>query len=260
MRRFLLVLAMAVLVLARPVRSQDDGKDEGSQLMQSLVTLLRQELDLNDDQVGKVTTVLEKGMTHLFVNMLARQNGEDPDDDLVKDEIMDGLRGVVDDAQRKELDVLLHEFETQTGRFQLGVPDEDNLDLDTPFAPSADKIALSKNADLWFEGDLPTAERLALKADNILILSEDEKKVVLPRVKAVVEARRALRDERHERRKSLGIAAKAGASKGECKERLHGLRRKTVELENRLSKAEDELREVVTLEQEARLVAVGILD
>src|SRR5580693_3445191 len=118
MRRFLLVLAMAVLVLARPVRSQDDGKDEGSQLMQSLVTLLRQELDLNDDQIGKVTTVLEKGMTHLFVNMLARQNGEDPDDDLVKDEIMDGLRGVVDDAQRKELDVLLHEFETQTGRFQ----------------------------------------------------------------------------------------------------------------------------------------------
>jgi hypothetical protein len=99
-----------------------------------------------------------------------------------------------------------------------------------------------------------------LKADNILILSEDEKKVVLPRVKAVVEARRALRDERHERRKNLGIAAKAGASDDECKERLHGLRNKTVELEGRLAKAEEELREVVTLEQEARLVAVGILD
>jgi hypothetical protein len=259
MRRILLVLALSLLVVAGPVRSQDDGKkDSGSELTNSLTEILKRELDLSDDQTDKVMGVLERGMLHLMMNFMARENGENPDDDLVKDEILDGLRGVLDESQRKELEVLVQEFETQTGRFQTGVPDEDDIDLDTPFAPSAAKLA--KNADLWFEGELPSVERLSLKADNILLLSEDEKRVVLPRVKAVVEARRALRDEQHERRKALGIAARAGAKEDEQRERLHALRNRTIELEKRLAKAQEDLREVVTLQQEARLVAVGILD
>jgi hypothetical protein len=232
-----------------------------SQLAQGMVEILKQEIELRPEQVDKVSAVLEKGMAHLLDNLAARENGEDRDDDVIRDEILGGLRDVLDEGQRKELEVLVKEFESGSGRFELGPPEElDPMDELDPMAPAPErKLDLAK-ADLWFQPDLPTTERLTVKVDNILILSEDERKVVLPRVIAVLDARRALRDVRHEQRRGLGVAIHGGAKEDEVKERLHAFRARTVALEKDLERAEGQLREILTLEQEARLVAIGILD
>ena len=265
MRRLAGILVLSSLLFLGPIRAQDDPKKQdppmSSQLAQGMVEILKQEIELRPDQVDKVSAVLEKGMAHLLDNLGARANGEDPDDDIVKDEILGGLRDVLDEGQRKELEVLVKEFESGSGRFELGPPDElDPIDELDPMAPAPERKLDVGKADLWFEPDLPTTERLTLKVDNILILSEDERKVVLPRVIAVLEARRKLRDGRHEQRHGLGIALHGGARDDEVKERLHGFRARTADLEKDLARAEEQLREILTLEQEARLVAIGILD
>jgi hypothetical protein len=255
MRRLALLLVLSLLALVPPARAQDDD-DPGSAIAQGFVQILREELQLRDDQIPRVSEALEKGFAQLMANMDARKNGADPDDDAVKDAIVADLKTVLDESQSGQLDILVKEFETQTGRFEMGTPDDltpENLLL------VPDEKAVAK-ADVWFEGELPSAERLLLKAEDVLLLSEEEKKIVLPRVKAVVLARRALHDGRHERRKNLGLAMKGGAKEDEIKERVHDFRDKTIELEGRLEKAEADLREVVTIDQEARLVAIGILD
>ena len=265
MRRLAGIVVLSLLIFLGPIRAQDDPKKGeppvSSQLAQGMVEILKQEIELRPDQVDKVSAVLEKGMAHLLDNLAARANGEDRDDDLIKDEILGGLKDVLDEGQRKELEVLVKEFESGSGRFELGPPEElDPFDELDPMAPPSERKLDVTKADLWFEPDLPTTERLTLKVDNILILSENERKVVLPRVIAVLEARRALRDVRHEQRRGLGVAVHGGAREDEVKERLHGFRARTAELEKTLARVEEQLREVLTLEQEARLVAIGILD
>lgn len=255
MRRLALVLLLSLLVVIPAAHARDDD-DPASGMAQGFVQILREELQLRDDQIPKVSDALERGFAQLMANMDARKNGADPDDDAVKDSIVADLKTVLDESQSGQLDILVKEFETQTGRFEMGTPDDltpENL-LMVP-----DEKAVAK-ADLWFEGELPSAARLLLKAEDVLILSEEEKKIVLPRVAAVVAARRALHEGRHERRKNLSLAMKGGAKEDEIKERVHDFRDKTVELEALLEKAQNDLREVITIDQEARLVAIGILD
>jgi hypothetical protein len=255
MRRLALLLVLSLVALIPAAHARDDD-DAGSGMAQGFVEILRVELALRDDQIGKVSDALEKGFVKLMANMDARKNGADPDDDAVKDELVADLKTVLDESQSGQLDILVKEFETQTGRFEMGTPDD--LTPENLLAVPDEKAAA--RADLWFEGDLPTAERALLKAEDVLILSEEEKKIVLPRVAAVVAARRALHDGRHERRKNLSLAMKGGAKEDEIKERVHDFRDKSVELEKRLDKAQGDLRDVVTIDQEARLVAIGILD
>lgn len=257
-------LAFALVLLAALVGvgfAQDDPKKESpspsDEMAQAAAAIIRGEIDLRDDQVEAVNAVLAKGMKHLFDQMAARERGEDVEDLDVRGEILDGLNGVLDDKQRAQLDALVKEFDTQSGRFESGSQEE----LDPNFDPSAipdDKLAAS--AERWFEGDMPGKERFVLKAETALILSEDEKKIVLPRLEAVIVARRALRDATHTRRTDLGQAIHAGAKEDEVRERLHSMRGKAEELRGALEKAEEALREVVTIEQEARLVAIGVLD
>jgi hypothetical protein len=262
MRRFALVVGLSLVLAAGTGRSQDGGKDEpspASQLAQGMVELLKSEIDLRDDQVPLVSAVLEKGMAHLLANMAAEAQGQQGDDADIRSEILDGLKGVLNEGQCKELEGLVQEFDTQTGRFELGLPDELDPAAELDLGPLPDNAPVKK-ADLWLEPDLASTARLEVKVENILLLSEEEKKVVEPRVLAVIEARRALRDARHERRTGLGVALHAGAKEDEVRERLHGFRATTAELEKKLAKTEEQLREILTLEQEARLVAIGILD
>src|SRR4029079_8121540 len=128
----------------------------------------------------------------------------------------DKIRGCLDDEQKKEFEVLVKEFDGRAGRFERGRS-----------SPGAD-------AALWLEGDMPTKERLLLKAENVLLLTEDEKRVVLPKVDAVIAAREKMREAKKEQRKNLSQAVRAKAKEDEVKERLHALRNSQAELEKGL--------------------------
>lgn len=252
MRRLLSAALIAfALVFAAPAHAQD-GQGQGdpqSEMAKQMVKILKDELELTDEQVPKVTTAIEEGLKEGFKRMMKHMGEDNPDQDQIRKEgeevrtkILDSIRGCLDDEQKKEFEVLIKEFDSRAGRFERG---RNN--------PGGD-------AQAWLEGELPTKERLLLKAENALILSEDEKKVVLPKVDAVISAREKLRDVRRQNRRDLAQAVKGGAKEDEVRERLHALRTKQADLEKSLEKAEEDLRELVTLDQEARLVAIGILD
>jgi hypothetical protein len=117
-----------------------------------------------------------------------------------------------------------------------------------------------RGADLLFERILPSKERTLVKVENALILNEEEKKAILPLAAKVWEARRKLVEDGRERRKDLDKAVHGGATKAELQEKIEVTRARETADHEALEKAEAELRDVLTLEQEARLVALAILD
>jgi Cft2 family RNA processing exonuclease len=225
----------------------DDGPEVG--ITKQVVEMLKSELELTEEQETKVTVVVQKIMREGMKNMMKHMGEENPDQDAIKKEqedlkqsIIDGVKAELDEGQKKEFELFVKEFENRSGKWQRA----GNI-------PGGD-------AAIWFEGELPTKERWLLKAENVLLLSEDEKKVVLPKVEAVIAARSSLRELRHNSRKDLQTAVHGGAKEEEVKERLHSLRERTEGLEKTLERAEEDLRELLAIDQEARLVAIGILD
>jgi len=255
MRSFAVVPIISLALLLGGARGQDGGDNkpqEGPEveMAKSMVKLLKAELELSDDQADKVSTAIQDGIRAAFKQAMKHMGEEEPDEEAIakeRDEIRDGIlgkvRGVLDDTQKKEFEVLIKEFDQRAGQFERASRE----------APGGDAL-------VWLEGELPTKERLLLKAENCLLLNEDEKKVVLPKVDAVVSARMKLREVRREQRRNLAQAVRAGAKEDEVRERLHSLRNRQVELARELAKAQEELRELVTIDQEARLVAIAILD
>ncbi len=258
--RALAVLAALVFVLAAtPVALAEDRdppappkKEEGPEvtMAKQMVGLLRHELDLSEEQVERVTRILQDGIKSAMKKMFERMGDDNPptpeqrkkDETDIREGILGKIREVLDAGQKREFEALVKEFDQRLGRFE--------RQQNAPGGPAAQ----------WFEGELPTKERLLVKTENVLLLNEEEKAVVLPRVDAVVTARAALREARLERRRDLSRAVHGGAKEDEMKERLHALRAKEDQLKERLEKAEADLRELLSIDQEARLVAIGVLD
>jgi hypothetical protein len=251
MRRSLALLApVLLLVLAVPARAQE-APPEGPEveMAKGMVKVLKDELELTDEQTSKITETLQSGIRDGMKKMMKHMGEEEPDEEQIKkeaddmrSEITSKIKALLDDEQKKEFDVLVKEFDQRAGSFNRGRG-----------APGGDAAA-------WLEGELPSRERLLLKAENALLLTQDEKRVVLPKVEAVIAIREKMLEARREERRNLGQALRAKAKEDEVRERLHGLRNKQAGLQKDLVKAEEELRELVTIDQEARLVAIGILD
>ncbi len=251
MRRLLAAAVLAfALVLALPgsARAQEGGNPQ-TEMAKQMVKILKEELELTEEQTTKITTAIEDGLRDGFRQMMKHMGEEEPDQEALRREgeeirknILDKIRGNLDDDQKKEFEVLIKEFDTRAGRFERGRNQ-----------PGGD-------AAMWLDGEIATKERLLLKAENVLLLSEDEKKVVLPKVDAVITAREKMREAKKEQRRNLSQAVRAKAKEDEVRERLHALRNSQADLEKVLAGREEELRELLTLDQEARLVAIGILD
>ncbi|HZU98958.1 MAG TPA: hypothetical protein VFF73_19780 [Planctomycetota bacterium] len=255
MRSILVVSLVSVaLLLGAGARAQDDGDKppEGPEveMAKSMTALLKAELELSDEQADKVKAAIQDGIKDGFKQMMKHMADEEQPDEQtmqhereqIRDSILGKIRTVLDDSQKKEFEVLIKEFDQRAGKFERG------------------QREAGGDALVWLEGELPTKERFLMKAENCLLLNEDEKKVVLPKVDAVVSARIKLHETRREHRKSLAQAARAGAKEDEMRERLHSFREKEFTLQREIRKAEEELRELVTVDQEARLVAIGVLD
>jgi hypothetical protein len=219
-------------------------------MTRQVVQMLKAELDLSEDQVEKVKGVMHEGFKFVMKRMMERMGDETPptpeqrkkDETEIREAIVGKIRDVLDEGQKREFETLVKEFDQRLGKFEL------NQNL-----PGG-------NASSWLEGELASKERLLVKSENVLLLNEDEKAVIIPKVDAVITARAALREARRERRRDLSRAVHGGAKEDEVKERLHALRKKEDQLKDDLDKAQEQLREILALEQEARLVAIGVLD
>src|SRR5262249_15419521 len=149
-----------------------------------IVDFLKHELDLTQDQVAKVQTVMEDGMKEAMKTMMKRFGEENPDpeqgkkdQEAIRSRIIDGIRGVLDEAQKKELDSLVKDFENRAGKFERAANN----------TPGGD-------AALWLEGEHPSRDSYLTHAEAALILSQDEHKVIFPKIEKVVDARIALRE------------------------------------------------------------------
>ena len=242
------VIALSLVAAsARTARAQEG--DPQSEMTKQMVKVLKEELELSDEQTSKIQTAISDGLKDGFRQMMKHMGEEEPDQEKIRKEgeeiranILKRITENLDEDQKKQFEVLVKEFEKGNGRFER-----------TRNQPGGE-------ATHWFDGDMPTKERLLLKAENVLLLTEDEKKVVLPKVDAVISAREKMRAAKKEHRANLSQAVRAKAKEDEVKERLHALRNRQAELEKTLEKAGEDLRELLTLDQEARLVAIGILD
>jgi hypothetical protein len=100
------------------------------------------------------------------------------------------------------------------------------------------------------------------RAKEALKLDPEEEKVIMPLVEGVIDAQNKLRgrDVMREQQDALRKALdEQGTSAEVIKEKLDALRNARKEAEQALKEAEETLREVLTIQQEARLVSLGIL-
>ena len=103
-------------------------------------------------------------------------------------------------------------------------------------------------------------KRLLADAEQALALSGEEKAAILPLVEKAIDARTQTRAEGDKRRDAfLDLARKAATPDG-VKEKLAEYRAAREADQERVKAAQKALREVLSLEHEARLVGLGILD
>lgn len=262
----LAVLGLSIaLAAAAPGRAfaQDQGEpqpkkedrrywDERAQeeMPKRIARFIKDQVELTDEQTTKIETILRDAFGEVMKRMIARMGEPEPPSreqiekemQEFRERIVEKVRSVMDDSQKKEFELLVKEFEQRAGTWEQRRDDP------------------GREATSLFDGELPSKERLLVKAENALILNEDEKKVILPLVAKISDLRRKLREDGRERRRDIQKAIHSGAKPDEMRERLDTARAAEQKDRDALEKAESELRDLVTIEQEARLVAIGVLD
>ncbi len=216
------------------------------------VEFLTRELDLDKGQREQVQAILDDVMQQMFSRMgdmfrggfnmdedaraKARQAFED-----VRLEVAKRITEVLTPAQRREFEVLVEQFDRRAQSFEQS------------------RRAWEEPSELF--NPAPPSKRLLLaKAERSLFLGPDETAVILPYVERVLDARQALYEGRKVRRKDLLNAATAGASGEEIAERMATVRAAEQFQSLELVASQQALRDLLTIEQEARLVVMGILD
>lgn len=213
------------------------------------VDFLSQELDLDPGQREKIKKIMEDTMRDAFAQAAEQLGGGGmPDMDKIRSSMEDvrvkvaeKINEVLSPDQRREFEVLVDTFDRRAQSFeQMRRASEDPTELFDP-PPLSKRILLSK-------------------AERALFLGPDETAVVMPLIERVLDLRIALNEGLKVRRDDLRTAMAGGASDEEVRQRLDGLRGAEERQRQELVAAEAALREVLSLEQEVRFVAMGILD
>ncbi|MDC3379393.1 diguanylate cyclase, partial [Planctomycetota bacterium] len=129
-----------------------------------------------------------------------------------------------------------------------------------PCTPAGQPINLNLRTGVVEVERGPTLEQHLAKAERALFLGPDETVVVMGFVAAVIDNRRALVEGRQIRRRDLLTAIDSGASSAEVTQRLQEIRTAEQFQSLELAAAEQELRQLLTIEQEARFVTMGVLE
>ncbi|MCA8925486.1 MAG: hypothetical protein KDD82_27005 [Planctomycetes bacterium] len=264
MRRLALTalsLALSLFLLAAPGLAQDGGGSEGEaprrnpfggdgDMTKRIVDYLTEELQLDDEQAAHVKKVMDEGMKKMFKRMAESwQPGQDRPDfqsmrgpmEEMRLELEKEIESVLTDAQKREFQDLSDNFDRRSQSWeQQARAYEDPTQMFEP-APIRKRILLAK-------------------AERSLFLGPDETQVLMPYVEAVLDRRIALAENRKVRREDLRNAKSGGASENEIRQRLNELRSIETLESLQLEAAQAELRALITVQQEVRLVALGILD
>jgi Spy/CpxP family protein refolding chaperone len=103
-------------------------------------------------------------------------------------------------------------------------------------------------------------KRLMDDAEKALMLSADEKAAVMPLIEKAVDARTQTRTDGDKRREEFLTFVKKTSTPEEVKAKLEEYRKAREADSDKVKTAQKALRDVLTIEQEAKLVALGILE
>lgn len=214
------------------------------------VDFLSQELDLDPGQREKIKKIMEDTMRDAFAQAAEQfGRGEGPPDfdkirssmEDVRVKVAEQINEVLSPDQRREFEVLVDQFDRRAQSFeQMRRASEDPTELFDP-PPLSKRILMSK-------------------AERALFLGPDETAAVMPLIERVIDLRIGLTEGLKVRRGDLRTAMAGGASDDEVRQRLDALRKAEEFQRLELAAAQQALREVLSLEQEVRFVAMGILD
>lgn len=220
------------------------------QWSEEAVEWLARELDLDPSQRGKIKTILDESVRDAFRQAAEMWNPERGMPDMermrstfedVRVKVAERINAVLSPDQQREFELLVDQFDRRAQSMeQTRRAWEDPTELFDP-PPLSRRIVLSK-------------------AERALFLGPDETVVVMQLVERVVDLRIGLNEGRKVRRDDLRNALEGGAREHEVRQRVDVLRQAEEFQRLELAAAQAALREVLTLEQEVRFVAMGILD
>ncbi len=224
--------------------------------MQRALDGLKDELGLDDEQMQKLA---DKGdgyrqeMMEAFGRM--REEGF-PDRETIQKQmeefrgrVNEDIRGVLTDEQKAKFDKLLEENGGQM-----------------PFGGGRGFGDGNGTRERGGEGRNRNRRRGPSKEDRLkrirdaLILSEEEAEVIMPIIEKIIDAQIALQRTVPEQRRELEGFLKSGADEEAITARLADFRNARKAARDTLEGAQGELLELLTLEQEAKCVALGVLD
>jgi hypothetical protein len=231
-------------------RGGGGGPGMGADWTNQAVEMLTDELDLDEVQVEAVREILNGSMSEAFRRMADAWDPETgrPDPDRMRTMMEDvrldvsrRINEVLTPAQQREFEVLAEGFDQRSQQWEQSRRVRE--DISQMFEPA------------------PISRRLTLaKAERSLFLGPAETAAIMPYVERVIDLRIGLREGRVVRRQDLRNAVEGGGSPEEIVDRLEDLRLRHARERAELAAAEQLLREFLTIEQEVRFVAMGILD
>lgn len=231
----------------------------GGRGMQGIVDRIKDELKLSDDQVAKAKGIEDAARADMQKLRDEMQNGGDRQAMRQKmqesrDKIRADVRAILTPDQQTKFDDLVKQMDAQRGqrgqRGQNGQNGDQGGDQG-PGRGGRDPAARAK--------------RLLDEAEKALSLSPDEKAAVLPLVKKLIDARSELRTADEKRRTEVKDFLKDHPSSSESDmtaiaAKLKDVRKAHDTANDAVKAAEKELREVLSVDNEAKLMSIGVLD
>jgi len=226
-------------------KKPDEKKPNRFQDWQYPIERLKNQLKLSDEQYKKLEGFRDEESGRFRQEVRDLQKNEALDLSKMRDlfpkyltEIQDKVRSVLDDDQKAKYEEIVKE---ETKRMKEGPRN----------GLTRDPEALKK--------------RLMDQAEKELALNPAEKTAVLPLIQKVLDARAEARTSGDKRKEDFtNFVRKAvgqdETQKADMQKRLEEYRRAREADQEKIKEAEAALRDVLTIENEAKLVALGILD
>jgi hypothetical protein len=261
---FASLLVLSLLSAAPTVRAQDDGgekpekKDEQPpekkpdanqrrnrfQAFRYPIERLKEQLKLSDEQYKKVEEFADE------LGARFRKDVQEQGDNFDLSKMREMMPRYMHDMQEKVRSILTDD---QKPKYEEMVKEEEKRMKEGP-------------RDARFGRDPEQIKkRLMEQAEKELALSANEKQAVLPLIQKVLDARAEARTNYDKRKEEFTDFSKKAtgqdeAGKAAIQKRLEEFRKaREVDLD-KIKDAEAALRDVLTIENEAKLVALGILD
>lgn len=199
---------------------------------------LKDTLDLSDEQVAKVKAIEEEQRTEM---QKARDAGERPNFMEAMKKTQEKIKGILTDTQKPKFEEWTKKMEERFNGMGGGRG-----------GPGGGRDRGDRDKEL------------ADRAEKELTLTADEKAAVMPLVKKVLETRAESRKAGDTRREELkkflkDVPGTTDAQRDEIATKIKDIKKAKEGEDTKIKEAENALREVLTPENEAKLMAMGIL-